>query len=65
MARIRFEPTIALFELSKTLRALDRASAVIGNYFICYQAFIIYRNIFDLLQKIVHLSTGFEFRKIC
>jgi hypothetical protein len=31
MSRVEFEPTIQVFELAKTVRALDRAATVIGS----------------------------------
>jgi hypothetical protein len=32
MPRVGFEPTILMFELAKTVHALDRAATVIGGY---------------------------------
>jgi hypothetical protein len=31
MSRVRFEPTIPVFERAKTVHALDRAATVIGK----------------------------------
>jgi hypothetical protein len=31
MPRLVFEPTILVFELAKTIHALDRAAAVVGH----------------------------------
>jgi hypothetical protein len=40
MPRVRFEPTIPVFERGKTVYALDRSATLIGNKYYIYKQII-------------------------
>jgi hypothetical protein len=56
MLRVGFEPTIPVFEPSKTFHGLDIAAAVIGNYTYLVPSKLLHAVVLEFMTKYVLIS---------